>query len=214
MIINIIKPSGWTSFDVVKKIRGITKHKKVGHAGTLDPFATGVLIVGTEKDTKILHEISSSFKIYDAVLELGRSTDTLDIDGKIISKENIPFLDKKIINLVLESFRGKSTQIPPMFSAKKVNGRRLYQLARKGISIKRNPIEIHIKKIKLLSYLEPFISFRVECSKGTYIRVLGKEIAEKLSTTGFLTSLNRIQVGDYKISNSLSIETFEKKWKC
>lgn len=214
MIFNIIKPLGWTSFDVVKKIRGITKHKKVGHAGTLDPFATGVLIVGTQKDTKILNKISSSYKTYEAVLELGKSTDTLDIDGKIISNENIPSLNNEKIKLVLESFKGRSSQIPPMFSAKKVNGTRLYQLARKGISIKRNPIEIHIKRIDLLNYEKPFLSFRVECSKGTYVRVLGKEIAEKLSTVGFLTSLNRIQVGDYKISNSLSIEIFEKKWKC
>ena len=213
MLFNIIKPSGWTSFDVVKKIRGITKHRKVGHAGTLDPFATGVLIVGTQKDTKVLNKISSSFKVYDATLELGKSTDTLDIDGKIISEKNIPILNSEKIQLALKSFKGKSTQIPPMFSAKKVNGHRLYQLARKGISIKRNPNEIYIKRIELLDYTKPCISFRVECSKGTYIRVLGKEIAEKLSTTGFLTSLNRIQVGDYKISNSLSLETFEKKWK-
>jgi tRNA pseudouridine55 synthase len=213
LIFNITKPPGWTSFDVVKKIRIITKHKKVGHAGTLDPFATGVLIVGTEKDTKTLHKISSSYKTYEAVLELGKFTDTLDVDGKIISRHNIPSLSNEKINLVLESFKGRSTQIPPMFSAKKVNGLRLYQLARKGISIERNPNEIHIKKIKLLSYLEPLIYFRVECSKGTYIRVLGKEIAEKLSTVGFLVSLNRIQVGDYKISDSLSLETFEKEWK-
>ena len=213
MLLNIIKPSGWTSFDVVKKIRGITKHKKVGHAGTLDPFATGVLIVGTQKDTKVLNKISSSFKIYDAILELGKSTDTLDIDGKIICEKNIPILDIEKIELVLKSFKGKSTQIPPMFSAKKVNGRRLYQLARKGISVKRNPNEIYIKKIELLDYTKPYISFRVECSKGTYIRVLGKEIAEKLSTVGFLISLNRIQVGNYKLSNSLSIEKFEKEWK-
>ena len=213
MLLNIIKPSGWTSFDVVKKIRGITKHKKVGHAGTLDPFATGVLIVGTQKDTKVLNKISSSFKIYDAILELGKSTDTLDIDGKIISEKNIPILDSEKIELVLKSFKGKSTQTPPMFSAKKINGRRLYQLARNGISVKRDPNEIYIKKIKLLDYTKPYISFRVECSKGTYIRVLGKEIAEKLSTVGFLISLNRIQVGHYKLSNSLSIERFEKEWK-
>ena len=214
MLFNIIKPSGWTSFDVVKKIRKITKHKKVGHAGTLDPFATGVLIVGTQKDTKVLNKISSSFKIYDAILELGKSTDTLDIDGNIISEKNIPILDSEKIKLVFNSFKGKSKQTPPMFSAKKVNGQRLYHLARKGISVKRNPNEIHIKRIELLDYTKPCISFRVECSKGTYIRVLGKEIAEKLSTVGYLISLNRIQVGNYKLSNSLSIERFEKKWKC
>lgn len=213
MLFNIIKPLGWTSFDVVKKIRGITKHKKVGHAGTLDPFATGVLIVGTQKDTKVLNKISSSFKVYDAILELGKSTDTLDVDGKITSEENVPRLDSQKIMLVLKSLKGKSTQIPPMYSAKKVNGRRLYQLARKGISIKRNPNEIHIKKIELLDYTKPLISFRVECSKGTYIRVLGKEIAKKLSTVGFLKSLNRIQVGNYKLCNSLSIDKFEKEWK-
>ena len=162
----------------------------------------------------LLQSIDSSFKVYDAILELGKSTDSLDIDGKIISEKNIPNLDSEKIELALKSFKGKSTQIPPMFSAKKVNGRRLYQLARKGISVKRNPNEIYIKRINLLHYKKPCISFRVECSKGTYVRVLGKELAEKLSTVGFLKSLNRIQVGNYKLSNSVSIERFEKEWKC
>ncbi len=213
MIFSIIKPIGWTSFDVVKKIRGITKHKKVGHAGTLDPFATGILIIGTEKDTKSLQKISSSFKIYEAVLKLGQTTNTLDIEGEITSRKEVPLINSKKINMVFQSLLGESSQIPPMFSAKKVNGQRLYKLARKGISIKRDPIKINIKKLELLDHTKASISFRVECSKGTYIRVLGKSISEKLSTIGFLTSLKRIQVGDYNISDSITLQTFEKRWK-
>ena len=213
MILNINKPSGWSSFDVVKKIRNITKYKKVGHAGTLDPFATGILIIGTGKDTKNLQKISSSYKTYDALLELGKLTNTLDSEGKIVSISKIPKLTSEKITLILNSFLGVSKQIPPMFSAKKYNGQRLYKLARKGIVVDREPVEINIKKIKLLSFDGRSISFRVKCSKGTYIRVLGKNIAEKLGTLGYLTKLKRIKIGDYKISNSITIQNFKEKWK-
>ena len=213
MIINIIKPHGWSSFDVVKKIKNITKHKKVGHAGTLDPFATGVLIIGTEKDTKKLEKISSTYKTYEAILELGRTTDTLDNEGKIIFSSKVPNLNKKIINRTLKSFLGLSNQIPPMFSAKRYNGKRLYEYARQGIKIERKPIQINIKEIGLIRFNKNSITFRVTCSKGTYIRVLGKNIAEKLNTIGFLSYLNRISVGKFKISNSISIQDFIKEWK-
>ena len=213
MILNINKPVGWTSFDVVKKIRNITKEKKVGHAGTLDPFAEGVLIIGTGKDTKRLQEITHSYKSYTADLLLGLSTDTLDTEGKITNKQQVPELSVEKIKLVLDSFLGKTMQIPPMFSAKKIKGTRLYKLARKNIQIEREPMEINISNINLIEYYHHKISFSVSCSKGTYIRVLGKDIAVKLNTIGYLTSLIRTQVGIYTIDGSENIKIFEKKWK-
>ena len=213
MILNIVKPKGWSSFDVVKKVRGIIQHKKVGHAGTLDPFATGVLIIGTEKDTKKLGQISSNYKTYEATLKLGETTNTLDIDGDIINYLKVPKLSNDKINKILNFFLGNSSQIPPMFSAKKYKGIRLYKLARKGIEVEREPININIKKINLISFRNNSIKFSVECSKGTYVRVLGQNIAQKLNTIGYLSSLKRTKVGNYDISNSITIQDLEEKWK-
>ena len=213
MIININKPIDWSSFDVVKKIRNITKHKKVGHGGTLDPFATGVLMIGTENDTKSLSLIANTNKTYEAELTLGKTTDTLDTEGKVISETSIPDINLNLIIDVLNSFIGNQKQSPPMFSAKKHKGVRLYKLARKGIEVKREDIDIFIKKIELINFNGESIKFRVECSKGTYIRVLGKNIAEKLGTIGYLTELTRTKVGDYSINESLSIESFMESWK-
>ncbi|MAS78650.1 MAG: tRNA pseudouridine(55) synthase TruB [Candidatus Neomarinimicrobiota bacterium] len=206
MIININKPAGWTSFDVVKKIRGIIKEKKVGHAGTLDPFATGVLILGTGSDTKKLSDISSSNKTYIADLTLGKETDTYDCDGKIVSKAKIPKLDRKEIDKVVSSFKGINEQIPPMYSAKKIDGVRLYKLARQNKVVNRNPIKIKIDDIQVIRFKSSTISFQVTCSKGTYIRVLGVDIARKLGTVGYLSSLKRISVGSYNIADSKLIE--------
>ncbi len=199
------KPKGWTSFDVVKKVRGIVKDKKVGHGGTLDPFAEGVLIIGTGKHTKELTKISGSNKEYIATLKLGERTDTLDHEGKVTQIEKIPDLNAKEINSVLKSFLGKSEQIPPMFSAKKVNGKRLYKLARKNIEVERNPSSIEIVEIELNTYNTDLITFNVKCSKGTYIRVLGDEIAEKLGTVGHLIELTRVSVGEYHLDDSVQI---------
>jgi len=206
MIININKPPGWTSFDVVKKVRGIINEKKVGHAGTLDPFATGVLILGTGPDTKKLSDISLSNKTYVADLTLGIETDTYDCDGNTISKAKIPEISNKVVEELLLSFEGISKQIPPMYSAKKVNGVRLYKLARQNKIIKREPIEINISDIQLIKFKSSTITFQVTCSKGTYVRVLGFDIAKKLGTVGFLSALKRISVGPYNITESKLIE--------
>ena len=213
MIININKPVDWSSFDVVKKIKNVTKHKKVGHGGTLDPFASGVLIIGTENDTKSLTRITSSDKTYEAEIELGKTTDTLDTEGKVISEMPIPNMKSNFIISTLNSFMGKQKQTPPMFSAKKHNGTRLYKLARKDIEVDRKDIDIIINNIDLIDFNENCIKFRVDCSKGTYIRVLGKDIAERLGTVGYLTALTRIKVGEHLIDDSLSIESFQNKWK-
>jgi tRNA pseudouridine55 synthase len=213
MILNLHKPVGWTSFDVVKKVRSIIKEKKVGHGGTLDPFAEGVLIIGTGKDTKKLTSITSADKTYIARLCLGEITDTLDTEGQVIEAKPVPEINADDIHKVLDSFLGTSCQIPPMFSAKKVNGQRLYKLARKNIEVKREPVQINIKSIGLLDYLDHSLSFSITCSKGTYIRVLGKDIAEKLGTVGYLKSLVRMQVGPYSIDDSKTVEEFQASWK-
>ncbi len=212
MIINIDKPIDWSSFDVVKKIRNITKHKKVGHGGTLDPFASGVLIIGTETDTKTLTSISKSDKTYEAELELGRTTDTLDTEGNIVDEMQIPEIKSNILVSVLNSFLGSQKQQPPMYSAKKHKGTRLYKLARKNIKVDRKDIDININSIDLIDFKSNSIKFRVECSKGTYVRVLGKDIAEKLGTVGYLTSLKRTKVGNYLVNDSISVESFQEKW--
>ena len=212
MIYNIYKPIGWTSFDVVKKIRGITRDKKVGHGGTLDPFAEGVLVIGTNADTKILTEISGTIKSYRAILTLGEETDTLDIDGKIINTCPVSILDEKKVKSVLNDFLGESEQVPPMYSAKKVNGVRLYKMARKNQFVERKPSPINIYDIKLNHIEENQIDFSVTCSKGTYIRVLGLEIAKKLGTVGHLTQLTRTAVGEYRIHDSVRLTEFEEKW--
>ena len=210
MIINIDKPIGWTSFDVVKKVKNITQHKKVGHGGTLDPFASGVLVLGTDKDTKKLSSITNSDKSYIAELQLGRLTNTLDTEGDIIEEGIVPDLNEEKIVKVLDSFLGAQKQRPPMFSAKKHKGVRLYKLARKKIEVHRDEIDITINDISLVSLLSNKIIFNVDCSKGTYIRVLGSDIAKSLGTIGYLTNLKRIRVGDFSIKDSVSIDKFSE----
>lgn len=212
MIINIDKPIDWSSFDVVKKIRNITKHKKVGHGGTLDPFASGVLIIGTEIDTKTLTSISNSDKTYEAELELGRTTNTLDTEGSIVDEMQIPEIKSNILVSVFNNFLGSQKQQPPMYSAKKHKGTRLYKLARKNIEVDRKDVDININSIDLIGFNRNNIKFRVDCSKGTYVRVLGKDIAEKLDTVGYLTSLKRTKVGNYLVNDSISVESFQEKW--
>ena len=213
MIINIDKPIDWSSFDVVKKIKSITKHKKVGHGGTLDPFASGVLIIGTENDTKKLTSITNFDKTYEAKLELGKTTKTLDTEGEIICEMEVSEIKSDLIISTLNTFLGKQKQVPPMFSAKKHKGTRLYKLARKNIEVGRKEIDIVINNLELIDYNKSNLKFRVVCSKGTYIRVLGKDIAEKLGTIGYLSSLKRTKVGSYLIDESLSIESFQGQWK-
>ena len=213
MIYSIYKPVGWTSFDVVNKIRFITKEKKVGHGGTLDPFAEGVLIIGTGKDTKRLQNISNNTKSYEAKLILGAKTDTLDNEGKIIENKIIPDLEISKIVSVLRSFIGDYNHLPPMYSAKKVNGIRLYKLARKNKTIKRDPILTNISEMKLIEYDKNIITFSVTCSKGTYVRVLGSDIANNLGTVGYLDKLIRTNVGTFNIADTIKIKDFEKQWK-
>ena len=213
MIYNIYKPVGWTSFDIVKKVRSITKEKKVGHGGTLDPFAEGVLIIGTGKETKILSNVSNEKKSYQAIVQLGSETNTLDNEGIITNSLNIPAFTRDEIVSVLNKFKGEYLHKPPMFSAKKINGVPLYKLARKNIEIDRNDIKSFIYEISLNDYSSDLINFSVTCSKGTYVRVLGSDIAKKMNTVGHLIKLVRTSIGPHEIARSLSVDDFEKRWK-
>ena len=213
MIYNIYKPVGWTSFDIVKKVRSITKEKKVGHGGTLDPFAEGVLIIGTGKETKILSNVSNEKKSYQAIVQLGSETNTLDNEGIITNNLNIPAFTRDEIVSVLNKFKGEYLHKPPMFSAKKINGVPLYKLARKNIEIDRNDIKSFIYDISLNDYSSDLINFSVTCSKGTYVRVLGSDIAKKMNTVGHLIKLVRTSIGPHEIARSLSVDDFEKRWK-
>ena len=213
MIYNINKPIGWTSFDVVKKIRNITKLKKVGHGGTLDPFADGVLIIGVGKGTKLLTDIVNEKKSYNATLFLGEETDSLDKEGEIVKRKSVPKLNEDLVIKILNSFLGRYIQKPPMFSAKKVNGVRLYRLARKKIEVERDDQNCTIYDISLKVIESNVIEFAVTCSKGTYIRVLGSDIAKKIGTVGYLTKLTRTSIGKHSLSKSLTIKNFESKWK-
>ncbi len=211
-LILIDKPADWTSFDVVKKIRYLTRIKKVGHGGTLDPFATGLLILGTGKETKILAQISNATKEYIATIEFGKSTDTYDVTGNIINQVDdtgVLYLDFKPI---LESFLGENKQIPPMFSAKKVGGKRLYKMARKGIEIERKAQNIFIHEIKQLKRDGFCIDLYVKCSKGTYLRSLAQDIGEKSGYGAFLKNLRRVAIDDYNIEKALSVKDFNDYW--
>ncbi len=210
-ILPVWKPSDWTSFDVVKKIRGQIKPTKVGHAGTLDPFAEGILLLCLGKSTKKVESLMSLEKEYIATIKLGEETDTQDYTGNIIKTSDIPKLSESKIISILSKFIGNIQQIPPMYSALKHNGQRLYSLARKGIEVERQPRNISIHDIELLSYSPDLINIRVRCGRGTYIRTLGVDIASALKTCGHLISLKRTKIGQYCEDNAIKIDGF-KEW--
>ena len=206
-IIVINKEKEYTSHDVVAKLKKKLNISKVGHTGTLDPNATGVLPILIGKGTKFSKYLINHDKIYEVELELGKKTDTADIEGKVIEEENV---DEKYIkeNLlqVLESFVGKQEQIPPMYSAIKKNGKKLYEYARAGEKVDIEPRKIEIYKIDLNKYDKNIITFVVSCSKGTYIRSLCEDIAEKLNTVGYMKNLKRLQVGEFNIKDAVYID--------
>ena len=211
-IIVINKEKEYTSHDVVAKLKKKLNISKVGHTGTLDPNATGVLPILIGKGTKFSKYLINHDKIYEVELELGKKTDTADIEGKVIEEENV---DEKYIkeNLlqVLESFVGKQEQIPPMYSAIKKNGKKLYEYARAGEKVEIEPRKIEIYKIDLNKYDKNIISFVVSCSKGTYIRSLCEDIAEKLNTVGYMKNLKRLQVGKFNIKDAVYIDDIDLK---
>lgn len=200
------KDKDWTSRDVVNYIGHHFQMKKVGHVGTLDPFATGLLIILVGKATKILPYLENQNKKYRATLKLGEDTDTLDLEGKVIKTSPIPTLDEKMITEVLKTFLGDIEQSIPMYSAVKYQGRELYKYARENVEIPAMKRVISIKSISLVDFNKETITFDVECSKGTYIRQLGYDIAHKLSTCGHLIALKRLEVGTFNLENAHQVK--------
>ncbi len=203
------KPKDITSQDAVTKVKKILKVKKAGHTGTLDPLATGMLLVCINKATRRASYISSLDKEYKAVMKLGETTDTQDAYGKVISKTDRVATDRAAIEDVLKSFRGKSLQLPPMFSALKHEGTPLYKLARQGVEIERKPREISISDIELLNIDFPFVTFRTVCSKGTYIRTICDDIGKKLGTGAHMFELERTAIGAFRLEDSLTLEELQ-----
>lgn len=205
-IIIINKPSGCTSHDIVSKIRKKLNIKKVGHTGTLDPLATGVLPILLGNATKLSKYLINHDKEYIATIKLGVKTDTADIEGIVLEKQEVPQISEKQIIEVLDSCIGKQKQIPPMYSAIKVKGKKLYEYARNGENIEVEPRDIEIYNIELIQYKDNNIKFKVACSKGTYIRSLCENIAQKLNTVGTMLELKRTQVGIFKIEEAAELE--------
>jgi len=209
-ILNVFKPRGWTSFDVVKKVRHLLGVKKVGHAGTLDPFATGVLLVCTGKATKKVSTLMALEKEYVGVMELGKMTDTLDVTGTVVEQKPVPSVTFEEIRQTVGEFVGAILQAPPAYSALKVGGRRLYELARKGEAVSPTPRPVEIYAIDVLDVTLPEIVIRVRCGKGTYIRALARDIGERLGTVAYLRALERTAVGPYRVEDALRLAELEE----
>lgn len=211
-IIIINKPKNYTSHDIVRKAKKLL-NEKVGHTGTLDPNATGVLPLLIGKGTLLSKYLIEHDKIYEAVLKLGEKTDTADGEGKVLESKNVEqsILKKENIERIFNNLEGKQEQIPPMYSAIKLNGKKLYEYARKGIEVEVKPRTIEIYKLELIKIEDMEIIFRVSCSKGTYIRTLCEKIAEELGTIGYMKELKRIQVGEFNIKDSITIEELENQ---
>jgi tRNA pseudouridine55 synthase len=206
----IDKPAGITSHDVVSRVRRILGTRKVGHTGTLDPFATGVLPIAVNDGTKSIPFLDEGLKCYEAVMQLGVSTDTLDMTGTVIREADWHDVAQVSVESVLKKFTGHLSQIPPMYSAIKLDGQPLYKLARKGQVIERAPRLIDIHSIELISFLLPFVGFRVVCSRGTYVRTLADDIGAVLGCGAALKELRRLSSGPFSISTAASLEELER----
>lgn len=202
----IDKDRDWTSRDVCNKIQHLLHVRKVGHTGTLDPFATGLLMVTVGNGTKAGTFLEDFDKEYEATLVLGKKTSTADLSGEVIEEKEVPSFSKEEVEKVLLSLIGEQDQIPPMTSAAHFNGQKLYVLAHQGIEVVREPRRVNIKKLELIETFDNVIKFRCLVSKGTYIRVLGETIAEKLNTVGFLSELRRLSVGPYSVNDAIKLE--------
>ena len=204
-VIVINKEKDMTSHDVVAKLRRILGTKKIGHTGTLDPLATGVLVACVNKATKLVQYLTCDEKIYEVEMKFGIKTDTGDVTGNVIAtgNSNIEF---EMIKKVLKDFVGLQKQIPPMYSAIKINGRKLYEYAREGIEIEREARDIEIYSIDNVTFEDDILKYKIHCSKGTYIRTVCEDIAERLGTVATMTSLNRVQSGTFKINQAVKLE--------
>lgn len=209
----IDKPFGWTSFHVVHKIRKAVGVKKVGHAGTLDPMATGLLIICTGKKTKEIIKYQELEKTYTGIFTLGKSTPSMDLETGIIEEKPLENITEEKILETKKNFTGQILQTPPMYSAVKHKGKSLYKFARKGKTVKREPREVFISKFIIAKINLPDIFFEISCSKGTYIRVIANDLGMNLGCGAVLSSLRRTKIGNYNVENALSIDDFTGKIK-
>jgi tRNA pseudouridine55 synthase len=218
-ILFIDKPLTWTSFDVVNKVRQSLKYRmgipkiKVGHAGTLDPLASGLVIICTGKATKQIMQFQDMDKAYTAQVRLGATTPSFDLETEVDRNYPWEHISEEQIEKTLLEFLGDQEQMPPMFSAKSVDGKRAYAMARKGKKVELKLHKIHISHIDLMSVKLPDLTLQVECSKGTYIRSLARDLGEKLGSGAHLTGLRRTRIGPYTLDRAISLENFEKNLK-
>lgn len=215
-VLLIDKPLKWTSFDAVKKIRGAIRIKKVGHAGTLDPLATGLLIICTGKMTKKINDYQGMFKEYTGEFHLGCTTPSYDLETEIENHKDISHLTEEDVRGTVSQFLGEIEQVPPVFSAVKVDGKRAYKSARKGQDVKIEPRKVTIHEFEITGIDFPKVTFRVKCSKGTYIRTLANDFGKALAVGAHLSALRRTAIGEFRVENALSIEEISEQisiWK-
>ena len=205
-ILIVNKPKGMTSHDVVGRVRRCFRMKRVGHAGTLDPMATGVLVILLGKSTKLFGKFEAFDKAYKATLILGTKTTTADTEGKVLATKDYSQITREAVEKVLTQFVGDIEQIPPMVSAVKIKGKRLYELARKGIEVERQPRQIRISCLKMLSFAPPEVSLFLECSKGTYVRQLAEDVGERLGSVACISQIERTKVGPFTLEEAVALD--------
>jgi tRNA pseudouridine55 synthase len=210
------KPLYWTSFDLVNKVKIIirstlgVKKIKVGHAGTLDPLASGLMIICTGRDTKKIDEFRDMDKEYVATIHLGATTPSFDLETETDNHYPVEHITEDLVREVLDGFAGEQMQMPPIYSAKLIAGRRAYEYARKGIEKRLEPVSVYFRELELLSFNLPEIKIRVVCSKGTYIRSFARDIGAALNSGGYLSALERTVIGPFRVSNAYEIEKFQE----
>ncbi len=207
----IDKPVGWTSFDVVKKLRNVLRVKKIGHAGTLDPLATGLLLIGTGKYTKKLNELQGLDKTYSGVFEIGKTTPSYDLETAFENEKDWSHITAQALSLAKEELTGEIQQVPPAYSAVKVGGERAYKRARANKKVVIKPKNVKIQQFDITNHTLPDVGFTVACSKGTYIRTLAHDFGQKLGVGAYLKKLVRTSVGDYQLENATTLEDFIKR---
>lgn len=205
-VLLVDKPKGLTSHDVVDYIRRRFGFRKVGHCGTLDPIATGLLVVVLERATKLQNHLTADDKTYEGIMRLGVSTDTQDADGKVIAEKPVPPLTPAALEQVFTKFRGDLQQVPPMISAIKYKGQPLYKLARKGKTVEREPRTVHIYELRLLTFDPPNVGFRVQCTKGTYVRTLCSDIGDALGCGAHIAELRRTRSGQFDLKEAKPLD--------
>lgn len=218
-ILLIDKPYGWTSFNVVSKIKYLIrrtkgyKNIKVGHAGTLDPLATGLLVICVGRATKLVETFIKDDKEYVATFRLGQTTPSFDMETQMNQEYPIEHITKELVDDVVNGFLGEQDQIPPLYSAKSIQGKRAYKFARKGVEMELEPVKVKIHELEIIKFELPNLTLRIKCSKGTYIRSLARDFGKALNSGAYLSELVRISSGNFKLSDAKGLEEFEKNFK-